>query len=134
MPHIIVIRHPYQQSFLTPVKLMTYQKTPPHIPALPENNARTRFLLEAERLPLFEACRASALPKLYLLALLAITTGARKGELLNLRWADIDLERFRAYVATTKNGQPKVLPLTSSVINELKRCVDSEHSMLSLER
>jgi integrase len=61
-------------------------------------------------------------------------TGARKGELLNLRWADIDLERFRAYVATTKNGQPKVLSLTSSVINELKRFVDSEHSMLSLER
>ena len=101
-----------------------------HIPALPENNARTRFLSEAERLSLFEACRASEWPKLYLLVLLAITTGARKGELLNLKWFDIDLERFTAYVATTKNGQPKVLPLTSSVINELKRFVDSEHSLI----
>ena len=50
---------------------------------------------------------------------MAITTGARKGELTKLRWHDIDFERRTAYVATTKNGQPKVLPLTDSVIKKL---------------
>ena len=91
-----------------------------HIPSLPENNERTRFLSEAERTRLFASCRASHWDKLYLIVLLAITTGARKGELTNLRWNDIDFERRTAYVSTTKNGQPKVLPLTDSVIKELQ--------------
>ena len=91
-----------------------------YIPSLPENNERTRFLSEAERTSLFKACRASHWDKLYLIVLLAITTGARKGELTKLRWNDIDFDRRTAYVATTKNGQPKVLPLTDSVIKELQ--------------
>jgi len=90
------------------------------IPSLPENNERTRFLSEAERTRLFSSCRASHWDKLYLIVLLAITTGARKGELTKLRWNDIDFERRTAYVSTTKNGQPKVLPLTDSVIRELQ--------------
>ena len=61
--------------------------------------------------------------------LLAITTGARKGELTKLRWNDIDFDRRTAYVATTKNGQPKVLPLTDSVIRELQ-LFDSKDSSL----
>ena len=89
------------------------------IPSLPENNKRTRFLSEVERTSLFKACRASHWDKLYLIVLLAITTGARKGELTKLRWNDIDFDRRTAYVDTTKNGQPKVLPLTDSVIREL---------------
>jgi len=99
------------------------------IPLLPENNERTRFLSEAERTSLFKACRASKWDKLYLIVLLAITTGARKGELTKLRWNDIDFDRRTAYVATTKNGQPKVLPLTDSVIRELQ-LFDSKDSSL----
>jgi len=91
-----------------------------YISSLPENNERTRFLSEAERTRLFSSCRASHWDKLYLIALLGITTGARKGELTKLRWNDIDFDRRTAYVATTKNGQPKVLPLTDSVIRELQ--------------
>ncbi len=91
-----------------------------YAPSLPENNGRTRFLSEAERTRLFKACKASKWDKLYLIVLLAITTGARKGELTKLRWNDIDFDRRTAYVATTKNGQPKVLPLTDSVIRELE--------------
>jgi integrase len=98
-----------------------------YISSLPENNERTRFLSEAERTRLFRSCRASHWDKLYLIVLLAITTGARKGELTKLRWNDIDFARRTAYVATTKNGQPKVLPLTDSVIRELQLfdCKDS---------
>jgi integrase len=100
-----------------------------HIPSLPENNERIRFLSEAERTSLFKASRASHWDKLYLIVLLAITTGARKGELTKLRWNDIDFDRRTAYVSTTKNGQPKVLPLTDSVIKELQ-LFDSKDSRL----
>ena len=100
------------------------------IPSLPENNERIRFLSEAERTRLFSSCRASQWDKLYLLVLLAITTGARKGELTKLRWNDIDFDRRTAYVATTKNGQPKVLPLTDSVIRELQQFDTKDNSLI----
>jgi integrase len=52
---------------------------------------------------------------------MAITTGARKGELLNLKFSDVDFDRKTAYVQTSKNGQPRVLPLTVEVITELTK-------------
>ena len=104
------------------------------IPSLPENNERTRFLSEAERTSLFKACRASKWDKLYLIVLLAITTGARKGEITKLRWNDIDFDRRTAYVATTKNGQPKVLPLTDSVIRELQLFDTKDSSLIFASR
>jgi len=109
-----------------------YIKTNPAriIPSLPENNERTRFLSEAERTRLFRSCRNSHWDKLYLIVLLAITTGARKGELTRLRWNDIDFDRRTAYVATTKNGQPKVLPLTGSVIKELQLFNKNNNSLI----
>jgi integrase len=100
------------------------------IPSLPENNERIRFLSEAERTRLFKACRVSHWDKLYLIVLLAITTGARKGELTKLRWNNIDFDQRTAYVATTKNGQPKVLPLTDSVIRELQLFDTKDNSLI----
>ncbi len=54
------------------------------IKRLPEADGRVRFL-DDERTRLFAACKASQYPRLYALALMAITTGARRGELLALR-------------------------------------------------
>ena len=50
-----------------------------HIPSRPENNKRIRFLSNSERMKLFNSCKQSRWNKLYLLALMAITTGALKG-------------------------------------------------------
>lgn len=91
------------------------------IERLPEHNERTRFLSDDERARLLEACRASPWPRLYTLVLMALTTGARKGELLGLRWADIDFDRAVAAVRVTKNGDPRVLPLVPNVVAELER-------------
>ena len=101
-----------------------------HIRSLPENNSRIRFLSDDERSRLFEACRASDWDKLYLLVLMAITTGSRKGELQSLRWCDVDFVRQTAFISTTKNGQPKVLPLTDAVVDELSKFVQSDSSLI----
>lgn len=87
----------------------------------PENNERTRFLSDDERVRLLDACKASTWPRLYLLALMALTTGARKAELLALTWGDVDLQRAEAHCGRTKNGDPKVLPLIPAVVAELER-------------
>lgn len=86
-----------------------------------ENNERTRFLSDDERLRLLDACRLARWPRMLGLVLMALTTGARKGELMGLRWADIDFERAEAQVAVTKNGEPRVLPLVPAVLAELQR-------------
>lgn len=96
----------------------------------PENNERTRFLSEAECRRLLDACRASTWPRLYVLVLMALTTGARKGELASLRWADVDLERAEASVGRTKNGDPRVLPLVPAVVEELRRFAAGASSLV----
>ena len=40
---------------------------------------------------------------------LLIDTGARKSELLERRWSEVDLERREILAPTTKNGKPRVL-------------------------
>lgn len=86
-----------------------------------ENNERTRFLSDAEIASLLAACRRSTWPRLYLLTLMALTTGARRGELLALTWPDVDLERREARVLVTKNRDPRILPLVPAVVEELRR-------------
>ena len=86
-----------------------------------EARGRVRFLTDEERTRLFEACRASKWKKLYCLVLLAFVTGARRGELMTLRWRDIAPERGVAYLAHTKNEERRVLPLTPAAIAELER-------------
>jgi len=85
------------------------------------NNERTRFLTSDERERLLRVCRASPWPRLYLLALMAITTGARRGELLSLRYQDLDLAAGTAHVRQSKNGGQRVLPLLPAVVAEIRR-------------
>lgn len=87
----------------------------------PEHNEKTRFLSDDECQRLLDACRASSWLRLYLLVLMALTTGARKGELAGLTWADIDLVRAEATVGRTKNGDPRVLPLVPAVVEQLQQ-------------
>jgi integrase len=42
---------------------------------------------------------------------LAAFTGMRRGELLGLRWMDVDLAGRRVYLRETKNGSLRVVPL-----------------------
>ena len=84
-----------------------------------ENNESIRFLSEDELARLLVAAKNSSWRKMYLLILMAVTTGARRGELLSLTWPDIDFNKCEASIQDSKNGEPRVLPLTSAVINEL---------------
>jgi integrase len=86
-----------------------------------EDNARVRFLTDAERERLLTAARLSTWGKLHLLVLMALTTGARRGELLKLTYGDLDLASGSAYLKTSKNGEPRVLPLVPAVVAEIRR-------------
>lgn len=86
-----------------------------------ENKGRVRYLTDDERTALLEACHESTWDSLYLLVILALSTGARQGELLNLSHSDLDLERGEATLEDTKNNDRRVLPLLPAVVDEIKR-------------
>jgi integrase len=64
--------------------------------------------------------RVGEWPPLHTLVLLAITTGARKGELIRLKWSDIDLRNGRALVRETKNDEQRTLPLAGKALEALR--------------
>lgn len=86
---------------------------------LPEAEGRVRFLDDNERSRLFDACRESRYPRLYALVLMAMLTGARRGELMALTWADIDLNNAVAKLGRTKNGDRRTLVLLPQVVEAL---------------
>src|SRR5215208_8011183 len=77
-------------------------------PPRPEKEERPTFDLERARLFL-EAARGDRFEALYLLA---IQTGMRRGELLGLRWDDLDLDKALLHVrqALAPNGKSFSLP------------------------
>lgn len=81
------------------------------ISKLPEPRGRIRFLDDEERGRLLEACQAPTNPYLNILVVLALSTGARHGELINLCWKDVDLERRVITLHDTKNKERRLLPL-----------------------
>ncbi len=97
----------------------------------PEPRGRVRFLSEEERHRLLVACQATD-GRLYALVVAAVSTGARSGELLSLRWPDVDLVAGRAVFHHTKNGERRSVPLTGPALAILQRrsCVrrlDTNH-------
>lgn len=86
-----------------------------------EPQGRIRFLSDDERARLLEACRKSELPELYLIVMLALTTGMRRGEILGLRWADIDFERRTIVLHKTKNRERRAVLIVPDVLAILKQ-------------
>lgn len=50
----------------------------------------------------------------------AIETGMRRGEMLSLLWANVDLSRRTAYLPITKNGHSRTVALTSRSVEILQ--------------
>lgn len=78
---------------------------------LREPRGRVRFLSDNERQKLLTACTESPNSYLYLITILALSTGARKMELLGLSWDDVDFTRKIITLHETKNGERRLLPL-----------------------
>ena len=81
------------------------------IKKLKEPRGRTRFLNEEERNRLLIACKASRNKVLHTIVVLAISTGMRRGEILNLKWKDVDLSRSQLTLLETKNDERRAVPV-----------------------
>jgi len=88
---------------------------------LKEPEGRDRILTPDECSRLLEACARSSNRFLFSFIVLALTTGARRGELLNLQWKDVDLEKGAIHLKNTKNGRPRILAIVGKALELLQK-------------
>ncbi len=76
-----------------------------------------RILTPEERRRLFEAGPEFLRP----IILFALKTGMRKGEILNLKWQDVDMANRNIHVRRTKSGRMRVIPMHPELWETLEK-------------
>ncbi len=76
-----------------------------------EPASRERILTADETRRLLQAASSELCPVL----ITALGTGMRRGEILSLKWTDLDLVRGIIHVRTSKSGKPRQVPMSGAV-------------------
>jgi integrase len=87
---------------------------------------RQRRLSPGEEEALLAACSASCATYLHSLVVLAIETGMRFGELVSIKWGNVDLSARTVHLPDTKNGHPRTVPLSARALGTLKSLSSSD--------
>jgi integrase len=85
---------------------------------LREENSRDRYLTADEESKLLSVC-VDERRHLRPIIILAIHTGMRRGEILSLRWTQVDFSRGIIHLVRTKSGKGRDVPINEVVKNEL---------------
>lgn len=93
---------------------------------LPANPSRTKRINGETETALLLACEQSTSKLLKPIVQFAIETGMRRGEIMGLKWMDIDLPSRRAFLHVTKNGDPRQVPLTLRAVEILSSVKDED--------
>jgi integrase len=86
---------------------------------LKEDNERQRYLTDDELARLIEAARAHS-QTMHAAVVVSVACGLRQGELLNLKWSDIDLDKQRIRIMRTKTDQPRTVYLPAAAVEALR--------------
>jgi len=86
---------------------------------LEEDNLQVRSLSEAEEEQLLQCCS----PYLQDMVTFAINTGLRLGEILNLRWEEVDLEHAVIKMLVRKSRRMLEVPLNDEAVAVINGCV-----------
>lgn len=76
-----------------------------------ENNRRLRYLSKEECQNLINACE----PHLKPIVITALNTGMRKGEILTLKWDNVDMKHGFILLDITKNGERREIPINDTL-------------------
>jgi len=82
-----------------------------------KDTQKERILTEAEEGRLMENC----LDYLRSIITVALNTGMRRSEILNLKWSQIDLKARRIRVEKTKSGKVRFIPINDVLFRDLNR-------------
>lgn len=100
-------------NIANPVALVRKPTSPP---------GRNRILTQDEEIRLLEASTPIKNRNIYTrpFIILAIETAMRRGELLSIRWENINFSKRTAYLPLTKNGESRTVPLSTRAIETLQ--------------
>jgi integrase len=90
---------------------------------LEENNRRLRYLSQPECEALIDNCQGHTKA----IVTMALNTGMRKGEILSLKWENVDLRHGFILLEKTKNGDRREIPINPTlrgVLQGLQRRLD----------
>lgn len=87
------------------------------------DNKRERRLTAAETQELFKAATKTRNALLIPIVRLALETAMRRGEILGLRFRDVDIERCTATIRESKNGCSRTIPLSSPAVAILETTI-----------
>jgi integrase len=82
--------------------------------------SRDRFVQPDEMPKLFLAMECETNENIRDFIFMALFTGARRTNILQMKWADVHIERKEWRISRTKNGDPQTIPLTDAAIEILK--------------
>jgi integrase len=82
----------------------------------PEKPNKLRVLSNDEFQKLHDAASDFLKPIL----VIAVNTGMRRNEILNLTWDDIDLVRRHIYIGDSKNNERRIIPINETLFRTLK--------------
>lgn len=91
----------------------------PYLPYRAAGRRDTR-LLDGEEEALMEALNTCRNPWIKPMVILAIESAMRRGELLSMRWGNVNLNEQFVHLEDTKNGESRNVPLSSRAIETLK--------------
>jgi integrase len=87
---------------------------------LKDDNKIERYLTEQQTIELLNAVRQSESEMLQFIVLFLIYTGARKREVLDARWRDIDWAQKSWRIPKTKSGKVRHIPLSTGAMKLLE--------------
>jgi len=90
-----------------PCKLVKREKEP---------NPRNRILVNGEYKRLIDACALSKSKYLKPMVQFSIETAVRQGELLRIRYEDINFNKRTLFIPETKNGEARTIPLSEKAL------------------
>jgi len=95
---------------------------------------RDRFLQPDELAPFFKALADEPNQVMRDFFLVALLTGARRSNVLAMRWADVSLKRAEWRIPETKNGEPQTVTLTPEAVQILTNRKAERDALPSSER
>lgn len=107
-----------KDSYIIPKKL--YRNNEKHIPYIFSDQEIIKFINFLETIKPMRGFNYRK-ETFSLIFKMLIFTGARKSDILNLKIADIDFDKFLVYIHNGKNDINRIIPINNSLINELKK-------------
>lgn len=109
--HLATIKHMFSKAVEWNMVEEEVLKRVRRVKLLEENNRRLRYLSKEECQELISNCDQHLKP----IVITALNTGMRKGEILSLRWDNVDLKHGFILLDKTKNGERREIPINDTL-------------------